>query len=242
MQQFHGSAESWNRLVADLPLPHLLQSWEWSQVKARYGWQPMPFVWSRAGAPGDAHPLAAAMILKRTLPVSGFARRMCVLYIPKGPNLDWGDVSLRNRVLDDLQAFSRKQGAIFIKIDPDVPLGTGVPGKEDAREDATGLSIRSELANRGWRFSQDQIQFRNTVLVDLLPSETDILARMKQKTRYNVNLAQKKRGICPTGHPAGFTPVVPYVCRNLGPGWFPDPGRAILPDGLERVFTGLQEP
>ena len=45
---------------------------------------------------------------------------------------------------------------------------------------------------KGWRFSQDQIQFRNTVLIDLSLSEDDLLARMKQKTRYNIRLAQKK--------------------------------------------------
>jgi lipid II:glycine glycyltransferase (peptidoglycan interpeptide bridge formation enzyme) len=45
---------------------------------------------------------------------------------------------------------------------------------------------------RGWKFSQDQIQFRNTVLINLSPGADEILARMKQKTRYNIRLAQKK--------------------------------------------------
>jgi len=50
----------------------------------------------------------------------------------------------------------------------------------------------SALRRRGWLFSSDQIQFRNTVLIDLSPSEDELLARMKQKTRYNVRLASKK--------------------------------------------------
>ncbi|HVM70263.1 MAG TPA: peptidoglycan bridge formation glycyltransferase FemA/FemB family protein [Anaerolineales bacterium] len=187
MIPFTGTSQSWNDLIASLPLPHLLQTWEWSQVKARYGWQPMPFVWVDGSSPA-----AAAMILKRSIPVGGFARRLCVLYIPKGPNLDWDNAPLRQRVLADLERFSRQQAAIFIKLDPDVSLGLGIPGTPEAIESAGGETVRSELARRGWKFSQDQIQFRNTVLIDLSPDTDDLLARMKQKTRYNLRLAQKK--------------------------------------------------
>jgi peptidoglycan pentaglycine glycine transferase (the first glycine) len=192
MLPFTGSPQSWNELIASLPLPHLLQSWEWSQVKAKYGWQPMPFVWSDS-LPASSHtPLAAAMILKRSIPVGGFAKKMCVLYIPKGPNLDWDDAVLRRRVLGDLQVFAKRQGAIFVKLDPDVALGRGVPGTQAAVEFTGGQAVRSELMERSWKFSQDQIQFRNTVLIDLSPNVDELLAGMKQKTRYNLRLAQKK--------------------------------------------------
>jgi peptidoglycan pentaglycine glycine transferase (the first glycine) len=188
MIPFTGTPQSWNELISYLPLAHLLQTWEWSQVKAKYGWQAMPFIWQ--GEMGE--PVAAAMVLKRVIPVGGFGKKMCVLYVPKGPLIDWDDAALRIRVMDDLHAFAKRQGAIFIKIDPDVALGTGVPGGEQAVEFAGGQAVRSELEHRGWKFSQDQIQFRNTVLVDLTSPEDELLRRMKQKTRYNIRLAQKK--------------------------------------------------
>ncbi|MBI1854996.1 MAG: peptidoglycan bridge formation glycyltransferase FemA/FemB family protein [Chloroflexi bacterium] len=106
--------------------------------------------------------------------------------------MDWTNESLRKRVLDDLQSFAKKQGAIFLKLDPDVALGTGVPASEEARQDNGGQVVMSDLMRRGWKFSPDQIQFKNTVLIDLSASEEEILARMKQKTRYNVRLAEKK--------------------------------------------------
>jgi lipid II:glycine glycyltransferase (peptidoglycan interpeptide bridge formation enzyme) len=192
MLPFTGTPQAWNELIASLPLPHLLQTWEWSQVKARYGWQPMPFIWNDPAADNGNPPVAAAMILKRSIPVGGFAKRLCVLYLPKGPNLDWNNTSLRLRVLGDLQSFAKHQGAIFVKLDPDVALGQGVPGGPDAVEFTAGQSVRSDLIQAGWKFSQDQIQFRNTVLIDLSPSTDELLARMKQKTRYNLRLAQKK--------------------------------------------------
>jgi lipid II:glycine glycyltransferase (peptidoglycan interpeptide bridge formation enzyme) len=106
--------------------------------------------------------------------------------------LDWSNATLRKRVLDDLQTFAKKQGAIFLKLDPDVVLGTGVPGAEESTEESGGAKLQAELAQRGWVYSSDQIQFRNSVLIDLTASEEDMLARMKQKTRYNVRLAEKK--------------------------------------------------
>jgi peptidoglycan pentaglycine glycine transferase (the first glycine) len=187
MQPFKGQAAEWDTLIADLPDLHFLQTWEWAQVKAKYGWQPLPFVWK-----DHEKIVAAVMILKRTIPIGGFAARLSVLYAPKGPLMNWDDPSLRKRVLDDLQSFAKRQGAIFLKLDPDVLLGTGIPGSEDETVHNDGQALESELTRRGWRFSDDQIQFRNTVLIDLTPSEDEMLARMKQKTRYNVRLAGRR--------------------------------------------------
>ena len=132
------------------------------------------------------------MILKRQLLRNGFAARLSILYTPKGPLLDWTNESLRDRVLDDLQFFAKKQGGIFLKMDPDVTHGKGIPDSQDDVIDHSGQLIMSELKSRGWSFSSDQIQFKNTVLIDLSSSEDDLLARMKQKTRYNIRLAERK--------------------------------------------------
>ena len=192
----------WNSLISELPNPHFLQTYEWGQVKAKYGWSPLYAVWNFDGkwkVESDPNlfstfqsPVAAALILKRQILRSGFAARLSILYSPKGPLLDWSNESLRVRVLNDLQVFAKKQGAIFLKMDPDVVLGTGIPASERNVRDMAGQAVVSELKQRGWQLSSDQIQFRNTVLIDLNSSEEIMLARMKQKTRYNVRLAEKK--------------------------------------------------
>jgi len=189
MEPFFGTSEAWDELIADLPQPHLLQTWEWAQVKEQYGWKARPMIWRSAAREKF---LAAAMVLERTISPGGFSARLRVLYIPKGPNLDWEDVALRARVIEDLKGFANREKAIFVKLDPDVKLGIGIPGAVDAKEDQCGHTIQSELKQQGWLFSQDQIQFRNSVLIDLTPSEDEMLARMKQKTRYNIHLAEKK--------------------------------------------------
>lgn len=179
---------TWDERIAGLPGSHLLQTWEWAALKARVGWRALPQVWQDER--GQA--VAAALVLQRPIPMGGLAARLSLLYVPKGPLLDWADAPLRRRVLADLTVLARRQGSIFLKIDPDVWLGCGVPGAADDQPDPTGLAVLANLEQAGWRFSGDQIQFRNTVLIDLTPDLDTLLANMKQKARYNLRLAGRK--------------------------------------------------
>jgi lipid II:glycine glycyltransferase (peptidoglycan interpeptide bridge formation enzyme) len=198
----------WNSLISQLPDAHFLQTYEWGQVKAKYGWIPLYGLWDADGrwnVDSDPNrlstfhsPVAAALILKRQILRQGFAAPLSILYAPKGPLLDWTKPALRAQVLSDLQGLARKESAMFLKVDPDVVLGSGAPSQENVA-DPRGQAVLSELKQRGWRYSADQIQFKNTVLIDLSPSEEELLARMKQKTRYNIRLAAKKGVTLRTG-------------------------------------------
>lgn len=167
----------WNQLTAGRPHAHLLQSWEWGDLKSRYGWRPERLAWGGQ---------AAAQVLTRSAG-RGLVR---VLYAPRGPLLDWNDAALRDQVLDDLEALARRRRAVLLKLDPGVPLAAGLPGAEV--DHPAGQALQQALLRRGWRFSAGQIQFRNTVTLDLRRSEDELLAAMKQKTRYNLRLAAKK--------------------------------------------------
>jgi lipid II:glycine glycyltransferase (peptidoglycan interpeptide bridge formation enzyme) len=195
------NSQNWNQIISTLPNPHFLQTYEWGQVKAKYGWTPFYAVWTDDGQfhvspnPQSLIPnscSAACLILKKQILNQGFAARLSILYAPKGPLLDWNNTSLQTRVLNDLQSFAKKQGAIFLKIDPDIVLGHGIPDSGGEVTENSGQAARAELMHRGWVYSSDQIQFRNTVLIDLSASEEEMLARMKPKTRYNVRLSEKK--------------------------------------------------
>jgi lipid II:glycine glycyltransferase (peptidoglycan interpeptide bridge formation enzyme) len=206
--------KSWNKYISSLPGAHLLQTWEWGKVKSQFGWQPHHVYWLRkqdqieqvTNKNLDENKInqlvAAAQILHRKISIGGFSHHMGVIYVPKGPLLDWTDVPLRKRVLQDLEIFAQKHSAIFVKIDPDVEVGTGIPGANGSTESPLGIDLSNELRNNGWQFSDEQIQFRNTVIIDLHSGEDELLARMKQKTRYNINLSLRK-GV--TVHPGNIT-------------------------------------
>lgn len=178
---------NWNSLISQLPDAHLLQTREWAEAKKLFGWEAHYKTWEDS----EGSLTAAAQILQRSFRIPGTGRRVCMLYSPKGPLLrDWSDRDLRVRVLADLAEFALSKGAFFIKIDPDVDLGIELPSKIE--RESTGASLVNELNQSGWRFSNEQVQMRNTMLIDLRKSEDELLAAMKQKTRYNLRLAERK--------------------------------------------------
>ncbi len=186
MQAFKGDRRQWNELLLSFPEAHILQTFEWGDSKIRNGWTPQNFIWQDEEAKTEA----CVMILQREISFGFFKLR--VLYAPKGPVFDWKDESLATRVLNDLQTFAQSKRAIFLKIDPDIPLGYGIPGDDGAVECDYGHAMLAQLKARGWLYSQDQIQFKNTVFIDLKADEDVLLAAMKQKTRYNIRLANRR--------------------------------------------------
>ena len=174
-------AHDWDRTLLALPNPQILQSWQWGEFKARHGWHATRLLWQANG-----QPLAAVSVLQRKVPRLPFT----LLYAPKGPLLDWTDAGLVERVLADLENLARQRRALCIKIDPDVHYPDRTP--TFSPRPACAHDTSHLLARRGWRYSDEQIQFCNTVLLDLDRSEEELLAAMKQKTRYNVRLAARR--------------------------------------------------
>ncbi len=166
------SRETWNAALAELPQRHFLQTWEWGAFKSRHGWRVERLLWRE----GERPRAMASVLTRRPGRWSG-----AVLYVPKGPALDYADHALLDEVLGRLEAEARRQGGLFIKIDPDVRL-----------DGAEGAAVVESLRGRGWLESDEQIQFRNTMLLDLSDSLDDLMAGMKSKWRYNTRLAVRR--------------------------------------------------
>jgi peptidoglycan pentaglycine glycine transferase (the first glycine) len=165
-------APVWNDTLECLPIQHVLQTWEWGAFKERHGWQAERWLWTASGVPK-----AAALMLHRSVP--GLPGP--VMYVPKGPLLDYGDAALLARVLSDLEELGRGRRALFLKLDPDLQIDT-----------PQGEAAVALMRQRGWRFSREQVQFVNTLMLDLSPSLDELLRGMKSKWRYNVRLAARR--------------------------------------------------
>jgi len=119
----------------------------------------------------EAHPLRSgdmgAMVLVRRL-----APGLKLAYIPRGPV--GGDLL---PLLPPLDVFCREQCVFALKTEPDARWD---PDLEAAFHSASLVP------------SLQPVQPARTIVIDLRPDEQEILARMKQKTRYNIRLAARK--------------------------------------------------
>lgn len=180
-QEIH-EREDWNARLRSLPDPHVLQTWEWGEFKrATTGWQPLRLAFLRGSE-------LAAMVsvgIRRQGPLR-------VMYAPRGPALAWDDAELRAAVLDRLQALARRQRALWLKIDPDLPCATGLPGSEEDRLQPTGIALIDDLLERGWHPSAGQVQFRNSIIIDLRRSDGELLASFSPNTRRKIHLARRR--------------------------------------------------
>ena len=141
----------------------MLQSWAWGELKGQFDWRV-----ERLSLPS-----ASAQLLFRRLP-GGLG---AIAYVPRGPLLNWGDDPALRQLLVAIRPLAQRQRAICLKIEPNL-------------EDDPVLAERLRAA--GFQPSPQAIQPRRTILVDLEAQPEAILARMKQKTRYNIRLAARK--------------------------------------------------
>ena len=179
--------ERWNQIVSQFEGSTILQTWEWAKIKSNYGWKQDHYV--KEDASGKLE--AAALILSREQRLSKFGPSIRILYVPHGPLLDWSNSNLVKETLDHLIEYSIEQEAAYIKIDPQFVLSQDADDfTKDNGKAATDL--REYINRSGWLYSRQQIQFKNTFWIDLTKSEDELLAHMKQKTRYNIRLSEKK--------------------------------------------------
>lgn len=171
-QAYTEADAEWDDFVARHPHGSLLQTTAWARLKNNFGWSSQR-VWLRR----DGKLVAGAQLLIKSVAM-GLAR---VGYVPHGPLVEWQDSAQVAVLLHqlDLAAYQRRVG--FVKLEPLLWQD------EPAAWNWAALCQEHDLHP-----ATDTIQPPRTMLLDLRPSPDDILATMKQKTRYNIRLAERK--------------------------------------------------
>ncbi len=156
------SASEWDKFLSSYKDVHILQTSNWGELKKAFGWQVVRFVCT---APSQC----GAQILFRRLPFG-----ISLAYIPKGPvGKEW------SALWSEIDSVCLQRKAIFLKVEPDLWDGQAL---DNVQGDAPA----------GFQVGVQTIQPPRTLVVNLDGDEAQVMARMKQKTRYNIRLSHKK--------------------------------------------------
>lgn len=164
------SETEWDSFVRQHPHGHILQTHAWGKLKTLHGWRA-----ARATVLNPQNkPVGVALTLIRALPY-GLGR---IAYVPRGPVVNWDHDEYAAAAVTTVTRLARKAGAFAVVIEPDL-LDTA--------------SDRRMLEHLQLAPVDFGVQPRRTIWVNLdVDEEVDILAAMKQKTRYNIGLAKRK--------------------------------------------------
>jgi len=144
------------------PDPHLLQTGEWGELKSAFGWDSVHLILNEG---------VGVQILFRRLPLG-----LTLAYLPK-PVFSDRYPAVSDQFWMEVDAVCKQRRAVFLKLELDVWDHGNVP---------------IDTSHMAFRTSPHNIQPPRTIVVDIGGTDDGILARMKQKTRYNIRLAEKK--------------------------------------------------
>ena len=146
---------------------HILQTSTWATLKCNFGWSATRIVARQQG-----RTVAGAQILFRPLPL-GLGN---IAYLPKGPLVDWSDIEQCKYIMSLCDEVCRARRALFLIVEPDL---------------ANNEFANNVLNTLGLTPGTQTVQPRRTITISLKTDQTEILAKMKQKTRYNIRLAER---------------------------------------------------
>jgi lipid II:glycine glycyltransferase (peptidoglycan interpeptide bridge formation enzyme) len=160
--------EQWNSFVSRWPDFELMQSYEWGEFKQSLGWKVVRLVVER-----DGQWIAGAQMLIKPL-LSGL---ISIVYVPRGPLLDWKDKAVVQTLLSSMHSLARQHRAIVLKIEPPIRYSP---------------DMRQIFQSLGFRRSHFDNQPRCTMWIDLTFDLDTLFARMHKTTRYNIRFSARQ--------------------------------------------------
>jgi peptidoglycan pentaglycine glycine transferase (the first glycine) len=168
---------SWNAFVATVPHVHFQQSWQWGELAPQLGGEAVRFA-----AMQDGRLCGAMQVFMNH--IAGGHRTM--LYVPRGPALSEQSPRLYGPLLDAARTLGQERSSLGLRVETNLP--------------ACDRQASSVLSALHLRPTFPPSQPRSSWMLDVGGSEDELLANMKQKTRYNVRLAARKGvDVCEAG-------------------------------------------
>ena len=156
------------------------QTEEWANLKKTNGWDAYYL-----GLKNDKKIVAGALILSKTLP---FIKKK-MFYSPRGFLIDYNDKKLLGEFTKEIKEFAKKEGAIFIKIDPYVEYQEHDNDGNVVEDGYNNKKAHKNLVDLGYKFfgfnlMQDTLQPRWMHVIEINGrTEEEVQKDMESKTR-----------------------------------------------------------
>ncbi|HYD34481.1 MAG TPA: peptidoglycan bridge formation glycyltransferase FemA/FemB family protein [Vitreimonas sp.] len=204
---------------------HPLQSWEWGEFRKKTGLKI-----ERVGLFDNNKLQKGLQVTFHPLPLIG----QNVGYYPRGFMPDEEQLAV-------LKQLGKKNNALFVKMEPNIAEKVGNPSAQYQ----IGKFLLANGAEPGRPlFTKYSFQ------LDLTKSEDELLANLHSKTRYNVNLAQKKGvQIYENTSAEGMEQYIDVLKETTnrqgfyahGPEYFRKMWEVVGSSGMMRIFHGVYE-
>ena len=146
----------------------LLHSWQWGEFQRSLDNK----IFRLAVIDGMGEFQAAALLIRYDLPFE-----YNYLYCPRGPVINALKINDLNSLLSEIKKIARDEKSFLVRVDPPWTAGN-----------------EKLLSSARFRKGDKEIQPKCVFMIDLNKSVEELSAGLKQKVRYNINLA-KKHGV-----------------------------------------------
>ena len=166
--------KSWDHFVHSHPAGNLLQSWAWGEFNSQLGNK----VWYFRVTDHQHQTVAQMLAIKQKLFLGKY-----LIYAPRDLLIKKAAPAHTQHqamklITDTVRSLATTETAILWRVDPSIP-----------HTDITSLSLYRSL---GFIPSTKSVQPEENLVLDISGKAPNLLANMKQKTRYNIGLTEKK--------------------------------------------------
>lgn len=148
----------WEKFILLNSPKTFLQSWAWGETNEKEGAKIF-----RLGFRKDNKLIGVCLVIKEE------AKRGPHFIIPAGPIFNWEDTKLVDYFILSLKALAKKEKIWFVRIRPEI---------------LDALENRKFFKKLGGIYAPMHLHAENTWILDVTPSEDQLLANMRKSTRY----------------------------------------------------------
>lgn len=177
VEEIHDGGRWNNFLISQEPRGHLLQAYEWGDLRRMLGGNCY-----RLGALEDGRLIGTMMLYENdvSIPLPGLSR-LKYLYCSRGPTVESPDSPALSVLIEHAHKYIRKTHAVALRVEPNIT--------DDMPDMDRWIAVYHKL---GFRSYPHAVHLPRSWVLDIRPDLKDLFAHFKTTWRQNIRVAERK--------------------------------------------------